>query len=319
MTTMTHDTTTTLTTIFLESVPSLSVPSPHPYSVNALVGLSDGSFVSCGSEHAVKRWLIGADPSSLSLVGTYVGHGGSVTCAAEIDDNTFVTGSYDGYLREWDKATCECLRFVFVIGAVHCLIRSRQSRFLCGTFTGGVEMRKVDDLGGPLIHSFKVHSSAVNCICELSDGSFVSGADNNPISRWDETGRVLQTFDGHSMSVIRVMELTRDIIVTSSWDTTVTVWEVSTGKNLHKLALHHGSVYGLVKLSEDKFVTGSTDRTIRVWNGIKGVCIETISRCSEIQAMTRLGDSIFTSGRDRIEVRRLKYDFIIIKRSSLPV
>jgi len=44
-----------------------------------------------------------------------------------------------------------------------------------------------------------------------------------------------------------------------------------------------------------------------VWNGLKGDRLETVSTDYCIEAMTRLGDSIVSANKDRIEVRRLKY------------
>jgi len=139
----------------------------------------------------------------------------------------------------------------------------------------------------------------------------VSGSVDTKIMRWDENGRVIQTFSGHSKGVADVIELKRDIIAASSIDDTATVWKVSTGQLLQQFTLHSSSVewvfYGLVKLSEDAFVTGSKDNTIRVWNAMNGECVETIATYDKIDAMTRVRESIVTVSRDRIEVRRLKY------------
>jgi len=308
-------TNSTTDTLFIDSVPCLSFPSLHQGWVSALVVLSDGSLVSCSADRTVKRWLIelenGKSTKSsevIRLVGTCIGHEDVVMCAVEIDNETIVTGSLDRTLRVWNKTTCECLRSFSTHYGVFSLIRSNDGlRILCGMFSGAVEMRRTDDLG-VILASFKPHSGIIDCICELEDGSFVSGSTTKTIKRWDRNGMVLQTLSGHSDTVMRLIKLNSDIVVGSSRDSTVTMWKVSTGQLLHKLTLHTDWIDGLMKLSEDKFVTASWDHTLRVWNR-RGECIGTITTDCGIRAMTRLGDSIVTvDTNQKFEVRRLKYD-----------
>jgi len=128
--------------------------------------------------------------------------------AIEKDDNTFITVSYDKTLNIWNKTSCECLSSLPMSNYVYGLLKTKDStRFVCGLGGGGVEMRLVSNLG--LISSFKIHDNDyVMSMCELEDGSFVSGA-RSTMRRWNETGTVLQTFSGHSDSIQRVIELKR--------------------------------------------------------------------------------------------------------------
>jgi len=176
-------------------------------------------------------------------------------------------------------------------------------------FEGPIEIRRTSDLG--IISTFNYHRREIRCICELEDGSFVSGSDDGETVIWDESRHILQFLTcGYSEAVYRVMELDSDIIVASSFDNTVKVWKVSTGQLLHTLTQHSELVHTLVRLSGDKFVTGSEDNTIRVWSGTKGECIETISPDDDFSSMARVGDSLVTASEYFMEVRRLKYDFI---------
>jgi len=252
------------TTLFVESTPSLSFPSPHRDWVNVLVVLSDGSLVSCSSDKTVKRWLIdvdrddGQNNEGVRLVGTYVGHQGYVRGAVEIDKNTFLTAAYDATLKVWNKATCECLRSLETGRTVLCLIKSKDnSRIVCGKADAVIEIRRANNLS--IISSIEPHfGSDVHCICELDDGTFVSEFSRGMMKRWDRDGNAIQLFSGSTLTVDRVIELQRDIIVISSWDKKVTILKVSTEQRLHELQLSV-AIDGLVKLSEDKFVTGSKD------------------------------------------------------------
>jgi len=292
--------------LFVDSVPYLSFPSPHQGWVNALVVLDDGSFVSCSTDHTVKRWMIddtngGNENKSLRLVGTYLGHQSIVNSAAEMDNNTFVTCGFDSRLKVWNKTTCEPLHSLETVSRGFYLMRTKdKTRIVCGMSNGLVEMRRIGDLG--VISSFKVHSKALVCICELEDGSFVSRSEENIVKRWDGNGTLIQNFLGSSTIVMKVIQLNSNVIVVSSRDKTVTIWKVSTGQLLHKLTFQFG-ICGLVKLSNDKFVMGSWDGTLGVWNGMNGERLETVSTDYCIEAMTRLGESLVTANKDRIEVR----------------
>jgi len=234
--------------------------------------------------------------------------------AVETDNNTFVTtGTYDETLRAWNKTTCECLRSVATASAVYSLIRTKDKlRIVCG-MAHSVEIRGIDDLG--VISSFKVRSASTACIYGLEDGSFVT-TDYYSVIRFNESGSVLQSFDEHTGGVYRLIELNSDVIVASCRNNTVRALKLSTEECLYKSTLHSDSVYGLEKLSKDKFVTVSKDKTIRVWNGMSGECIEMISTCGQIDFTARVGDSIVTANRNRMEVWRLKYDFVFSSSPS---
>ena len=164
------------------------------------------------------------------------------------------------------------------------------------------EMRRLSDFG--VLSSFLLHDDnvAVESICELQDGSFVSAAWNT-VKRWDEEGTVLQTFF-HSFVNI-VIELNRDVIVSAGADDTVNMWKVSTGECLRTLTFHSQHVVGLAKVKDGVFASGSYDGMIVVWDE-KGECIETHQSKSNVHAMTRLRDgSIVSADSDLIEIRQL--------------
>jgi len=184
------------------------------------------------------------------------------------------------------------------------MLKSKKS-LVCGLYNGTVEIRRVSDL--ELLSSFLLEHHAcyaILCVCELEDGSFVSGSADQTLKNWDGTGKRLHTFIGHSKGVNRVIELKRDVIVSASNDSTVKIWRVSTGECLKTLTIHSSSVYGLEKVKNGMFVSGSQSPGLMVvWDG-NGVCIETHRSEHLIRAMTKLRDgSIVTGDSQMIEIR----------------
>jgi len=176
---------------------------------------------------------------------------------------------------------------------------------VCGLSDGGVEMRATNnDLR--VISLFEIHPRyIVRSICELDDGTFVSGSDEKTVKRWNSTGEVLQEFSELSTGIRKVIQLNSDVIIAAALFTSM-MWRLSTGQPLREVTLHSGAIYGMVKLSDDKFATGDSDRKIRVWNETQRECIEAVSTNYNLQAMIRVRDTIVTANREQIEARRLK-------------
>jgi len=252
------------TSVFVESTPWLSYWVP--FKMNLLVGLDDGSFVSSSlSYNTVHRWII---PTDIKIGGfrvdqtTVFKHRKAVRGVIEALNDTIITGA-DGGLYLWNKTNSKkCLRFVSVGSDVWSMIRSTLWDLVCGLGSGTVEIRKLNDLS--LIKSFDVHSSSISCLCELEDGTFVSGSHDKTLMRWSLSGTRLQSYKGHTNVVSGVIQLNNEVIVSASHDDRLMMWNVYTGQRIRSLEAHDNFVLGVVKLSKDTFASGSSDQTIRV-------------------------------------------------------
>jgi len=285
-----------------EPVPSYSLPGPiHDAKVLCLVTLEDDSFVTCSADNTAKRWMRDTTNKTIRLLGTYSGHTKTVIHVIEKDDNTLLTASADETLKVWNTTTCECLETF--PKRVSALLRTKsKSTIVCGLLDGTVEMRRVSDLS--LLSSFQVHSSAVLCLCELEDGSFVSGA-GTTLLVWDETGTPLHSHNTeHECFTSRIIEMKRGIIA-SAVATKVKLWSPLVGWNSQTFS-QFSYVKGLEKINERFLVSGSLDGQLVVWDRSIGAGSwhETHQCHGKISAMTKLRDgSIVTTDSDKIEIR----------------
>jgi len=165
--------------------------------------------------------------------------------------------------------TYECINSVDTQVKVNVLQRTKNKFMVCGLDNETVEFRRLNDL--EVISAFSVPARCT--ICELTDGSFVSGSYEHHMKRWDIHGTVLQTFD-HS-GVKHVIELKSDIIVSGTSDS-VKVWKVSTGECL-QVSTHNPYRATLEKLSDDLFL----------FNSFKAMAREIVSRPFELYASQR--------------------------------
>jgi len=80
----------------------------------------------------------------------------------------------------------------------------------------------------PSIHNIKTltgHTSDANALTVLSDGSLVSGSNDNTIKIWDvKNGQTIKTLTGHTNSVRALTVLPDGSLVSGSYDNTIKIW-----------------------------------------------------------------------------------------------
>lgn len=92
-------------------------------------------------------------------------------------------------------------------------------------------------------------------------------------SNWRKGTCVIKEFKGHMDGVLALQFNTR-FLFTGSYDSTVAIWDLCTGRMVRRFAGHTDGVKTLW-FDDQKLITGSLDKTIRVWNYHTGECIST--------------------------------------------
>ena len=83
---------------------------------------------------------------------------------------------------------------------------------------------------------------------------------------------------GHSAEVICVhFNSVGDMLITGSFDNTVSVWDPASGRRLHTLIGHRAEISS-AEFSYDGSIiaTGSMDKTCKLWDCTTGKCISTL-------------------------------------------
>ncbi|GAN07304.1 WD40 repeat-like protein [Mucor ambiguus] len=193
------------------------------------------------------------DPSQMYQLE---GHGGGVW-ALQYVDNTLVSGSIDRTVRVWNMRERKCT------------------------------------------HIFKGHTSTVRCLLivmpvmvngrlEPSQPLIVTGSRDFSIRVWNlpdvETEAEQYVGEGvnpwfkfllvgHTNSV-RSIAAHGNTLVSGSYDNTVVVWNLETGRMLHRMEGHTSNVYSVViDPPRQQCMSGSMDSTIYIWDLITGECL----------------------------------------------
>lgn len=119
--------------------------------------------------------------------------------------------------------------------------------------------------------------------CQSSPDLLLSGSRDKTLIVWELTkdeakyGIAKKALKGHS-HIVQDCALTPDgaYALSGSWDNTMRLWDMTTGKTAQRFVGHTGDVMS-VSISESVrfFVSASRDKTVKVWNVI-GECVETL-------------------------------------------
>ncbi|MDZ8184609.1 MAG: serine/threonine-protein kinase [Nostoc sp. ChiSLP02] len=158
-------------------------------------------------------------------------------------------------------------------------------------------------------HTLKGHSSMVHAIAISPDGQFLaSGSNDRTIKLWQlSTGKLVRQmgrwFSGHSNMINSLAfspislnssyqresgktgattDINSCILASGSWDNTIKLWDVNTGKEIRTLAGHSNWVNSVAFSPDGKLlVSGSADCTIRLWQVNTGIEIQTFAGHSD--------------------------------------
>ena len=95
-------------------------------------------------------------------------------------------------------------------------------------------------------------------------------------SNWRHGRYSIKTFKGHTNGVM-CLQFDEHILATGSYDATIKIWDIQTGKELRTLSGHASGVRCL-QFDDNKLISGSIDTTIKVWNWRTGECQSTYMR-----------------------------------------
>ncbi|KAF8430118.1 E3 ubiquitin ligase complex SCF subunit sconB [Tirmania nivea] len=113
-------------------------------------------------------------------------------------------------------------------------------------------------------------------------------------SNWRRGRCTTRIFKGHSNG-INCLQFDDTILVTGSYDTTIKIWDIETGKEIRTLTGHTLGVRAL-QFDDSKLISGSMDNTLKIWNYRTGKCLNTLPGHTEGVISLHFDSSLLVSG-----------------------
>ena len=112
----------------------------------------------------------------------------------------------------------------------------------------------------------------------------------------------IRKYKGHTSPITQIAAVDSNQFISSSWDTTIRLWNATTGECIRTFRGHTDWVHAISVLADSKhFISGSDDRSIKLWNVGSDDCIRTFTgHTSFVKAVSPMeGDRFLSGSRDR--------------------
>ncbi len=243
--------------------------------VQSLVFSRDGNGIYTAGNDRKAKLVAGSDGMPGSAAGTtvrkYEGHNDAVhAIALTPNGKSLVTGSNDRSVIVWDAAT----------GKIQRVYQGHMKEVTCVAIRpDGLQIASASEDGSirlwPLTNSDE-HKSVADASDNLwtvaysPDGrTFATGGADRKIRVYDtNSGKLLNTLEGHKGAVTAIVFLTPNKLASTSGDKTLKIWDVAAGTA--KDCIGHTSAVLCAALGGQWLLTGGTDKTVRGWNASTG-------------------------------------------------
>ena len=279
------------------SLPSANVNKHEGYSVTIMeagvgsveciaVSPSGALLVVGGSKGSITTWGIDSVPPR--FIGITKGHTERVTALRFSSDSLLVTASEDTTVKTWDVSTNSLQQaFVGHDGPVICLDVGEDNLVVSGSQDSTVRLwdtRSPSSVATLSFHKGAVRSVEATHLCGAP--VILSSSEDGTAMLWDLRERKpLRSFLRHNDWVTKAT-LKGTIVVTSSCDCTLKIWESMSGECLKTLKGHTGHITCFDYDQErNVIVSGSADKTVRIWDPNSGVMKGIITHPGEISSV----------------------------------
>lgn len=207
-----------------------------PALVRSLALSADGkTLVSAGDDASVQLWDVATGKAGTKLTGST---DWLLAVALSPDGKTVAAGGFDGKLRLWETAT-------------------------------GKKLIEVPVQPAAVANAPPPEPTNVSALTFSPDGKMVLvGGQDALIYQFQTDGKLVRTVPGHGSAVTALaVHPAGAVLVSSSKDRTIRLWNMANGQALKTLEGHGAWVQGVMFVSQGaRLASVSADQTVRVWD-----------------------------------------------------
>jgi WD40 repeat protein len=210
----------------------------HSYQINRIKQSPFNTNVAtCSDDTKVKIWNVSSS-FEWTLITTYSQHSSGVVALEWLDQDTLASAGYiDKTIKLWSPTTGQTKRTI--------------------------------QTNATYVYSLKLLNTNIHLAAGLWNG------DINIYNKND--GNLVSSLKGHTSVVYDLVQVSADLLASSSGDTTVRIWNLTTNTCKFILKGHTSSVEGLKQITSSILASGSTDKTIKLWDITTGQLIRTLT------------------------------------------
>uniref|UniRef100_A0A060SYU2 ARAD1A19756p n=1 Tax=Blastobotrys adeninivorans TaxID=409370 RepID=A0A060SYU2_BLAAD len=249
--------------------------------------------------------VTGSDDSTINVYDTNTGqlrcvlegHVGGVWALQNAGPNMVVSGSTDRTVRVWNVAQQRCTHvFSGHTSTVRCLDILHPVPVV-DKATGTTKMMPPYPL---IVTGSRDATLRIYRVPSPSDPDFLPDVDvNNNGNNGEEDNEnpyFVRALTGHTHNV-RVVAGYGDTIVSGSYDTTVRVWNASTGRCRFELLGHSHRVYSIqLDHERNRCISGSFDYMIKIWCLETGSLLHNLEGHTSLVGLLELNNNLLVSG-----------------------
>ena len=200
----------------------------HTNQIRKIIKQDDNTIISCSDDTTIRAWSLDSYEADCSY--TLTGHEDKINDILLLDlydNNTLLSVSDDKSIRLWNLEMKECQNAIKTGEDIQtCLGRLSNGKFMVGGEDGSVTVFNIEGLV-PIL-SIKAHSEPVEFLYESPfTGDIITGSQDNLVKIFKvDSGACVKILEGHKNTILNVIQLNENNILTASVDKTIKIWTI---------------------------------------------------------------------------------------------
>ena len=200
----------------------------HTNQIRKIIKQDDNTIISCSDDTTIRAWSLDSYEADCSY--TLTGHEDKINDILLLDlydNNTLLSVSDDKSIRLWNLEMKECQNALKTGEDIQtCLGRLSNGKFMVGGEDGSVTVFNIEGLV-PIL-SIKAHSEPVEFLYESPfTGDIITGSQDNLVKIFKvDSGACVKILEGHKNTILNVIQLNENNILTASVDKTIKIWTI---------------------------------------------------------------------------------------------
>ena len=199
----------------------------HTNQIRKIIKQDDNTIISCSDDTTIRAWSLDSYEADCSY--TLSGHEDKINDILLLDlydNNTLISVSDDKSIRLWNLEMKECQNAIKTQDIQTCLGKLRNAKFMVGGEDGSVTVFNIEGLE-PIL-SINAHTEPVELLYESPfTGDIITGSQDNLVKMFNvDNGACIKILEGHKNTILNVIQLDENNILTASVDKTIKIWTI---------------------------------------------------------------------------------------------